>query len=91
MIAAIVLCFVIGYLMIAFEHPLKLDKSVPALLIGVLTWSLISLVPQSLKVTHLSWTGSNETTTRPRGSPAINLTHLHTSTGKAIDRCLEFS
>ncbi|MEY4106608.1 MAG: hypothetical protein RL181_950 [Bacteroidota bacterium] len=43
MIAAIVLCFVIGYLMIAFEHPLKLDKSVPALLIGVLTWSLISL------------------------------------------------
>ncbi|MFM8363486.1 MAG: sodium:proton antiporter, partial [Haliscomenobacter sp.] len=43
MIAAIVLCFVIGYLMIAFEHPLRLDKSVPALLIGVLTWSLISL------------------------------------------------
>lgn len=43
MIAAIVLTFVIGYLMIAFEHPLKLDKSVPALLIGAITWALISL------------------------------------------------
>lgn len=43
MIALIVACFVIGYLMIALEHPLKLDKSVPALLIGALCWALISL------------------------------------------------
>lgn len=43
MIVLIVACFVIGYLMIALEHPLKLDKSVPALLIGALCWALISL------------------------------------------------
>lgn len=43
MITAIVVCFVIGYLMIALEHPLKLDKSVPALLIGSLCWAMISI------------------------------------------------
>lgn len=43
MLAAVVLCFVIGYLAIAFEHPLKLDKTVPALLMGAICWSLIAL------------------------------------------------
>ena len=43
MILLIGVCFVIGYLMIALEHPLKLDKSVPALLIGSLCWALVSL------------------------------------------------
>ncbi len=43
MIAVVVVCFVIGYVMIALEHTVKLDKSVPALLIGALTWALISV------------------------------------------------
>ena len=43
MILLLVICFVVGYLMIALEHPLKLDKSVPALLIGALCWALISV------------------------------------------------
>jgi len=43
MLIAVVLCFFIGYLTIAFEHPLKLDKTVPALLMGALCWSFISL------------------------------------------------
>ena len=43
MIVLIVACFVVGYLMIALEHPLKLDKSVPALLMGALCWALISV------------------------------------------------
>jgi Na+/H+ antiporter NhaD/arsenite permease-like protein len=43
MVALIMACFVVGYLMIALEHPLKLDKSVPALLIGSLCWALVSL------------------------------------------------
>lgn len=43
MIAAIVATFVIGYLVIVFEHPLRLDKTVPALLMGSLTWALLSL------------------------------------------------
>jgi len=43
MIITIILIFIIGYLAIVFEHPLKLDKTVPALLMGVICWSLISL------------------------------------------------
>lgn len=43
MLTAIVICFVIGYLSIVFEHNLKLDKSIPALLMGGLIWALISL------------------------------------------------
>lgn len=43
MITALVLCFVIGYSLIVFEHPLRLDKSVPALLMGSLCWAIISL------------------------------------------------
>ncbi len=35
------LIFVIGYVFIVFEHPLRLNKTVPALLIGVLIWTVI--------------------------------------------------
>ena len=35
-----VVIFVLGYLCIALEHPLKLDKSAIALIIGVLTWTV---------------------------------------------------
>jgi Na+/H+ antiporter NhaD/arsenite permease-like protein len=43
MITVIVLTFVIGYLAIVFEHPLKLDKTVPALVMGALCWAFVSL------------------------------------------------
>ena len=43
MLAAVVACFVIGYIVIVFEHPLKLDKTVPALLMGAICWALISI------------------------------------------------
>ena len=43
MIAAVVLCFVIGYLAIVLEHPLKLDKTVPALLMASLLWALLAV------------------------------------------------
>jgi Na+/H+ antiporter NhaD/arsenite permease-like protein len=39
----IVAIFVVGYLLIALEHPLKIDKTAPALMTGVLTWALFSL------------------------------------------------
>ena len=39
----IIVVFVIGYLMIALEHPLHIDKTAPALMIGVLTWAIFSL------------------------------------------------
>ncbi|HHH50707.1 MAG TPA: sodium:proton antiporter [Saprospiraceae bacterium] len=43
MAAIIILCFVLGYLTIVFEHPLKLDKTVPALLMGALCWGLLAV------------------------------------------------
>ncbi|MDP4853613.1 MAG: sodium:proton antiporter NhaD, partial [Saprospiraceae bacterium] len=43
MIFAVVACFIVGYILIVFEHPIRLDKSVPALLMGALTWALISI------------------------------------------------
>jgi Na+/H+ antiporter NhaD/arsenite permease-like protein len=43
MLTAVIACFVIGYITIVFEHPLRLDKTVPALLMGSLCWALLSL------------------------------------------------
>ncbi len=41
--AILILLFVIGYLSITLEHPLKLDKTVPALLMATLMWALLSI------------------------------------------------
>jgi len=43
MVAAVIAVFVIGYLAIVFEHPLKLDKTVPALIMAAVAWGLIAL------------------------------------------------
>lgn len=43
MVAAVIATFIIGYLAIVFEHPLKLDKTVPALIMGVIAWTIIAL------------------------------------------------
>ncbi len=43
MIATLVIIFVLGYTAIVLEHPLKLDKTVPAILTGALLWAIISL------------------------------------------------
>ena len=37
----IILIFTIGYLLIVFEQPLRLNKTVPALFTGVLIWTII--------------------------------------------------
>jgi Na+/H+ antiporter NhaD/arsenite permease-like protein len=39
----ILLIFILGYITIALEHPLKIDKAATALLIGVLTWAVYIL------------------------------------------------
>jgi Na+/H+ antiporter NhaD/arsenite permease-like protein len=39
----IIVVFVIGYLAIAFEHPLKINKTASALLTGVVCWTLFIL------------------------------------------------
>jgi Na+/H+ antiporter NhaD/arsenite permease-like protein len=41
--AAVIVIFVIGYLLIAFEHPIKINKSATAIVAGVLCWSVYAL------------------------------------------------
>jgi len=43
MLTGVVLTFFIGYAIIVLEQPLRLDKSIPALLMGTITWALISV------------------------------------------------
>ena len=51
----LVIClFILGYLIIVFEHPLKTDKTIPALLMGILCWTIIS-------VSHLELKGESNT------------------------------
>ncbi len=53
MTTLILLIFVLGYAAIALEHPLKINKTATALLIGVLTWTVYILaVPDSHLVNH---------------------------------------
>lgn len=42
MVVTLVTIFIIGYACIALEHPLKVNKTATALLLGVLTWSIFS-------------------------------------------------
>ena len=43
MTVIIVIVFIIGYLAIAFEHPLRINKAASALLAGVICWSVYAL------------------------------------------------
>lgn len=46
--ALILIIFVLGYLAIAFEHPLKVNKAAAALITGVLTWTVYILAANDL-------------------------------------------
>ncbi|MDC0637723.1 sodium:proton antiporter NhaD [Flavobacteriaceae bacterium] len=39
----VILIFIVGYLAITLEHPLKLDKTVPALLMAATIWALLAI------------------------------------------------
>ena len=43
-----VVVFVLGYLAIALEHPIKIDKAASALLIGAITWTIFALNAESI-------------------------------------------
>ena len=43
MTSLVILIFVIGYLSITLEHPLKLDKTVPALIMAALIWAVLAI------------------------------------------------
>ena len=44
MIPILIVIFVLGYAAIAFEHPLNINKTAPALLIGALMWAVWALL-----------------------------------------------
>ena len=43
MLTAIVICFALGYLAIALEHPLHIDKAASALILAVTLWSIYAI------------------------------------------------
>jgi NhaD family Na+/H+ antiporter len=53
MVVSIILVFIIGYLAIALEHPLKINKAAIALITGVVCWTIyISFTPDKEIVTE---------------------------------------
>src|SRR5215204_4056268 len=54
MTTIIITIFVVGYIAIAFEHPLKINKAASALLTGVICWAVYSLSGQELVSENLS-------------------------------------
>lgn len=50
--ALVIIIFVIGYLAIALEHPIKINKTASALLAGVICWTLFVLSEPSTAVTE---------------------------------------
>jgi Na+/H+ antiporter NhaD/arsenite permease-like protein len=53
MVISIILVFIIGYLAIALEHPLKINKAAIALITGVVCWTIyISFTPDKEIVTE---------------------------------------
>ncbi|MBY0433932.1 MAG: sodium:proton antiporter NhaD [Cyclobacteriaceae bacterium] len=50
----IVIIFVLGYLAIALEHPIKINKTATALITGVLCWTLFALDVPSLSLLESS-------------------------------------
>ena len=68
MLYLVIAAFVIGYLAIVFEHPLKLDKTVPALIMGALIWATIS-------VGHLPVVGAHGSENGAHVGPTHELSH----------------
>ncbi len=50
--ALVIIVFVLGYLAIALEHPLKINKTASALLTGVICWTLFVMAEPSTSVTE---------------------------------------
>ncbi len=50
--ALVIIVFVLGYLAIALEHPIKINKTASAILTGVICWTLFVLAEPSSSVTE---------------------------------------
>jgi Na+/H+ antiporter NhaD/arsenite permease-like protein len=51
MASLIIVIFIVGYLSITLEHPLKLDKTVPALIMASLMWAVLAIAFHGAVVT----------------------------------------
>ncbi len=76
MFLLMVLVFVIGYLMIALEHPLKIDKAASALLIGVLTWVVYILGSSEIFSSGLSVAWNNYVAANPGANSQEGMIHF---------------
>src|SRR5215218_8960343 len=54
MFTLIVIIFVLGYAAIALEHPLRVNKAAPALLTGMLIWTVIMVSHDQLGISGSS-------------------------------------
>jgi Na+/H+ antiporter NhaD/arsenite permease-like protein len=50
----VIIIFILGYLAIALEHPIKINKTATALLTGVLTWTIYALTSEESVAPSLS-------------------------------------
>jgi Na+/H+ antiporter NhaD/arsenite permease-like protein len=55
MYTLMILVFIIGYMAIALEHPIKVDKAATALLTGVLCWTIYVLGAGEILNIDMSW------------------------------------
>ncbi len=82
MTAIIILTFIIGYLAIVFEHPLKLDKTVPSIIMGAMCWAFLSMAFKSGVVSiidghgHIFNAAQGYTETVEEGFTATLLHHM---------------
>jgi Na+/H+ antiporter NhaD/arsenite permease-like protein len=56
----LLIAFIVGYLFIALEHKIKIDKSASAILTGVLCWVILLIARDSLLVHHPEFAGHAE-------------------------------
>ena len=54
MFVAMIIVFVVGYILIALEHPIKINKSATALLLGVTLWTMLMAGGEGILVNNLS-------------------------------------
>ncbi len=68
--------FVLGYLAIALEHPLKIEKTAPALLIGSLLWVLYILDAHNLLNMGISQSWNNFIAQNPHENTLTGMRHF---------------
>lgn len=77
---AIIIVFVLGYIFIALEHPIKINKTATALVTGVLCWTLFVLSgpPEALLQSEHYANFINELKSHAKDFASLTASQLHT-------------